>query len=463
MFDNGSMAVSKRVVLRSGFGILIALLVVCTALAWRIQESFSQRSVDIHRRLVHEQELLTSLRRVIWSIGIYVRDFYLNPSPKPGEISANLREARIEADSLLGQLRSTTTRAESIKELHKHFLDLWNAAFQATHTDMDPIRRFEYLQQEIVSRRDNAGKILREIEGANASSLAQSEKEFNASRSNATSSLLTILILCVVAGTYVAQTSIRHSERLEAEAQQRFAEVSDAKRQLEHLSARLMDVQEEERTRLSRELHDEIVQNLAVLKMEITQAQAAAARGVMNGEGLTRARELAETTVRTVRDISLLLRPSLLDDLGLIPALQWQAEEFTARTHVPCVLVEDVSTEDMPEAAKTCVYRVVQEALRNCEKHSGATEVCITVLEREARLEVSIRDNGRGFQDGAARQFANLGVLGMKERAAALGGSLQTGNAPKGGAEVRLTLPMNLPPEPLRAERTINADSNLVS
>jgi signal transduction histidine kinase len=155
--------------------------------------------------------------------------------------------------------------------------------------------------------------------------------------------------------------------------------------------------------------------------------------------------------VRSVRDISLLLRPSLLDDLGLIPALQWQAEEFTRRTNVPCTIDEDGSAEDLPEASKTCVYRVVQEALRNCEKHSGATEVRVSVVEKDGTLRVSIRDNGRGFRDGAARQFSSLGVLGMKERAAALGGSLETRNCGGGGAEVRLTIPVKPDAQPFRA------------
>jgi signal transduction histidine kinase len=450
MFDNRGMAVSKRVVLRSGFGILIALLVVCTGLAWRIQESFSERSVEIHRRFVHEQEQLTAMRRVLWSVGIHLRDYYLNPTRDPGDIEAQLEESRKQANSLLAQLRASSTRGDAIGDLDKQFSELWTAARTAAHSRMDQIEVYQYLQQEIVPRRDSAGKLLREIERANTSSLADSEREFRDTRTNATSRLVIILSLCVLAGVFVAQFSIRHSERLEHEAQQRFAEVLDAKRQLEQLSARLMDVQEEERTRLSRELHDEIVQNLAVLKMEITQVQAAAVKGTVHHEGLARARQLADTTVRTVRDISLLLRPSLLDDLGLIPALQWQAEEFSRRTGVPCSIEEDVATEDLPEASKTCVYRVVQEALRNCEKHSNATEVSVSVVEKSGYLEVTIRDNGRGFR-AEARHFSSLGVLGMKERAAALGGSLQTSNRRGGGAEVRLTIPLEPVADPFRA------------
>jgi two-component system sensor histidine kinase UhpB len=98
------------------------------------------------------------------------------------------------------------------------------------------------------------------------------------------------------------------------------------------------------------------------------------------------------------------------------------------------------------------VYRVVQEALRNCEQHSGATAVQVSVIERERFLEVTVEDNGRGFRKDAAPRFSSLGVLGMKERAAALGGTLQTSNRPDGGAVVRLTIPLSLAPEDTRAE-----------
>src|SRR4029079_3285701 len=126
---------------------------------------------------------------------------------------------------------------------------------------------------------------------------------------------------------------------------------------------------------------------------------------------------LADETVRTVRNISLLLRPSLLDDLGLGPALQWQSEEFSRPTGITCRLIEQDLRDDLPDAVKTCVYRVTQEALRNCEKHSRATEVCVTVTEARESLEVVVEDNGTGFATDRARRPTSLGVLGMKERA----------------------------------------------
>jgi signal transduction histidine kinase len=437
------MAIGKRLVLRSGFSIIIGLLVISTVMAWRIQESFSQKSVEIHRKFVHEQDLLASLRRILWSVGIIVRDHYLNPAPDKGAVDRRLAELKVESTRLFIELRASTTRKETLSALELQFADLWTTATRATAmSEFNDEQQFAFLQNEIIPRRNEAGRVLREIENANHSSLAASEEDFRSTRTGATSRLVVLLAFSLVCGLVVAQFSLRYSERLEQEAQQRFTEVLEAKQQLEHLSARLMEVQEEERTRLSRELHDEIVQNLAVLKMEIIQAQALAVRDpAAIREPLARARNLAETTVKSVRNISVLLRPSMLDDLGLGPALQWLTEEFSRRTGVPCELKGEVS-DSLRDSVKTCVYRVTQEALRNCEKHSRATEVCVTITEGKSELEVVVEDNGAGFPQNSARKPSSLGVLGMRERASGLGGKLQTANRAEGGAVVRLTVPL---------------------
>ena len=436
------MAIGKRLVLRSGFSIIIGLLVISTVMAWRIQESLSQRSFEIHRQFVQEQELLTSLRRVLWSVGVVIRDHYLNPAPEPNAVEARLAALKVEANRLFSSLRMLTPRTAAVSALELQFTELWNLAKKAAGPELDEAQRFEFLQNEIVPRRNEAGRVLGEIEKSNQSSLNSSEEEFRNTRTGATRRLFILLTFSLATGLIVAFFSVRYSDRLEQEAQLRFSEVLDAKQQLEHLSARLMEVQEQERTRLSRELHDEIVQNLAVLKMEIIQAQAMAVRDpAAIREPLARARNLAETTVQSVRNISVLLRPSMLDDLGLGPALQWLTEEFTRRTGVPCDLRGEVS-DSLPDTVKTCVYRVTQEALRNCEKHSRATEVSVAVTEAKTELRVVVEDNGAGFPVSKKRNPSSLGVLGMRERASSLGGSLQTANRPGGGAVVSLTLPL---------------------
>ena len=230
-----------------------------------------------------------------------------------------------------------------------------------------------------------------------------------------------LLAFCLLVGIAVAWFSLQYYDHLEQQAAARFEEVLKAKMELERLSNRLMEIQEEERTRLSRELHDEIVQNLAVLKIDITEAlarvQAVEVKESPGRQALVRAKELADRTVATVRNISLLLRPSLLDDLGLGPAFQWHTEDFTRRTGVPCQYVEEGLEESLPDAVNTCVYRVVQEALRNCEKHSRARSVAVHIRQTETDMAAELRDDGVGFAD-QRRSPASLGVLGMRERAA---------------------------------------------
>jgi len=162
-------------------------------------------------------------------------------------------------------------------------------------------------------------------------------------------------------------------------------------------------------------------------------------------EHLARARDLAERTLRTVRNITLLLRPSLLDDLGLGPALQWQGEDFRRRTGVACDVTEVGLQDDLPDAVKTCVYRVTQEALHNCEKHAGASRVGVRVVQDSGRLTVEVRDDGIGFEqtpDAKALATLHFGVLGMKERAASLGGKLTLESAPGNGTSVLLEIPL---------------------
>ncbi len=165
--------------------------------------------------------------------------------------------------------------------------------------------------------------------------------------------------------------------RLERLSAARFEEVEHARAALRDLSARLIAVQESDRRSLSRELHDEIGQSLSALLLGIGNVAAVLPA---DGNGDARAqlndlRRLAERTVAAVRDMSLLLRPSMLDDLGLIPAVQWQAREVSRTSNVSVQVNAESVPEDLPDEHRTCIYRIVQEALRNVVRHANAKNV----------------------------------------------------------------------------------------
>lgn len=213
----------------------------------------------------------------------------------------------------------------------------------------------------------------------------------------------------------------------------RSAESGDAS----DFSARLIRVQEEERKRLSRELHDGVGQIITALKMELSKLQAIdneADRGRLH-----RARAHADEALQTIRNVSRLLRPTLLDDLGLEAALQWHVEDFTRRTGIRCRLSFRLRDDSLNETVATGIYRTIQEALNNCEKHSGATEVSVTVEEEGYEIVVSIQDNGQGFSPESTGKD-HFGILGMRERSHMLGGDLQIESKKGSGTTVTLRL-----------------------
>ena len=193
---------------------------------------------------------------------------------------------------------------------------------------------------------------------------------------------------------------------------------------------------------LSRELHDEVGQALSAVLVELRNlsAEAAVQTDDQSRDHVETVKSLVENSVRVVRNMALLLRPSMLDDLGLVPALQWQAREVSKRTSMDVSVATELAADDLSDEYKTCIYRVVQEALHNCSRHARATKVRIRVQQESNRLSLSIQDDGQGFDVG---QTKGLGLLGIEERVAMLGGKCEIHSAPGSGTIVAIELPFN--------------------
>jgi signal transduction histidine kinase len=205
-----------------------------------------------------------------------------------------------------------------------------------------------------------------------------------------------------------------------------------------NLSGRLVSAQEEERRNLSRELHDEVGQAMSAMLIELGRLETAS-DSETRSERLASVRRMAEANVGTVRNMALLLRPSMLDDLGLVAALRWQAREVTRRSGLKVKMIADEITEDLPDAYRTCLYRVVQEALNNCAKHSQATQVRVVVHRDQDGLAVTVQDDGSGFEPG---QEKGMGLLGMEERVVRLGGQFSVESKPNSGTVLRIYFPL---------------------
>jgi signal transduction histidine kinase len=244
-------------------------------------------------------------------------------------------------------------------------------------------------------------------------------------------------------GLGLALFTMRKILSLEGQARARYVEVAEARTQLKELSARLVQAQEEERRALSRELHDEVGQSLSAVLVELRNLSTGLA---MRSEEQSRGhvetiKGLVESTVRLVRNMALLLRPSMLDDLGLIPALKWQARECSKSTSMDVTVAADLDSDELSDEYKTCIYRVVQEALHNCARHSHAASVRIRVEQARDRLLLSIRDDGQGFD---AVNTKGLGLLGIQERVTRLGGTCEVQSQPGRGTTLSVVLPVGM-------------------
>jgi PAS domain S-box-containing protein len=204
---------------------------------------------------------------------------------------------------------------------------------------------------------------------------------------------------------------------------------------LRMLSRRLLEVQEAERRHIARELHDEVGQLLTGLRLSLEAERLSASSAGLDG-AMTIVRELA----RRVRDLSLDLRPTMLDDLGLVPALLWLFERYTAQTQVHVRFEHGGLDRRLRTETETAAFRIIQEALTNVVRHAGILEVRVEVRRLDDRLQVWVRDEGVGF-DPAAVARRSSGLSGMRERAELVGGWLRLEAAPQAGCSVTAELP----------------------
>jgi PAS domain S-box-containing protein len=219
--------------------------------------------------------------------------------------------------------------------------------------------------------------------------------------------------------------------------------------QLRDLSAHIESAVESERTGIAREIHDELGQSLTALKMDIAwilRGASSGGRTPVDGlleEKLGAMSELTDELIRQVRKISSGLRPGVLDDLGLVAAIEWQAQDFEMRTGTTCVVRTHGAEAALGGDASTAVFRVFQEALTNVARHARATKVEVGIEVKDGRLTLEVRDDGAGISPEMAGSPKSLGLLGMRERARRIGGSVAVTAGAPGGTLVTMTVPLS--------------------
>jgi signal transduction histidine kinase len=424
-----------------GIGSLLALLFLPGIAALRRTRSVYGEIQQIQESNQRTQKLVAEIQQRIYVISITVREALLDTSSAAQRYKIAFGNHRERIEELLNTIRQSAGKdgAAGLPSLQRE-LDSYFGALEPVF-DWTPeerrLRATYFLREQQRPRRQSilelANVVGRLAETSHAKQIAQvnfSQGEFEREIYHASG-------VAFLIGLIIAVVTIARMMKLEERDERTETE-------LRNLSARLMQAHEEERKTISRELHDEVGQVLTGLRMGLGALEPL--RGDPEGfrERVTEIKSLAEQATKSVREIAIGLRPSVLD-LGLVPAVQWQARQLSKYSGVRAdVRVEGV-VGDIPEAHRTCAYRVIQECLTNVVKHAAAKTIEIEIRGENRMLKVVVRDDGGGFRRTKGGGLHGLGLIGMEERARELGGSLKIEALRPRGTSVSVRLPLPKP------------------
>lgn len=427
-----------QLILVAGFGLAILSLLASGYLAVQAMERMEERSSV----LLHDQQISNKLIDEIQGeeAGLSTIFYQLKTSPETNRELLRERLQRIEQD-----IERTLRSADS-----SPYSDRWKGVEAAVSAFLVEVRRTlanqpgqEHRSDEIYRRHEALVSELANLVATNyehAVRTEQAETERTQSRLRGALLLLGVaLLLALICAFGTVHITSRVFERMNWQA-----------RELSRLSGHVLEAQESIVRRFSRELHDELGQTMTAIEATLVAFPATSPEQEARIEDC---QLLAKDAISKIRSLSQLLRPSMLDDFGLGPSLQWLAESFRQRTGIE-IRAAILFDGRLPEQVETHLFRVAQEALTNAARHSGATFVEIDFRERGDTLRLMIRDNGKGFH-GGGRQHYGLGLIGMRERVVAIGGEIVVQSSNRG-----VTIAVEVPVEPVGFEQ---ADPSFVS
>lgn len=442
-----------RRVLLVGFGVLLVLLVLCGLNALAVLSRLETSNESILQNFLEEQKRLDQVRSAIYLSGTYLRDYLLEPDPEKAEQSrVALETARAQVSSTLahpGLLSGSQGNHDLHAALEREIAEYWHTLDPVLSWKAEQRHRqgYRFLHDEVFPRRSSTLSIADTIASVNQHQLLDRDNRLLSLFGSFRNRLMVALLIMVLFGIVQASASTIHLLRMERRTVAHLIEVSEARQELRDLSAKLVTTQETERKNLSRELHDAVGQALSAVQFELHDLAAVLDRHQEALRGrVDRIRALVEGCLAMIRNMARLLRPAMLDDLGLAAALEGQAREISRYTGVHITVDALRLSAELPDEHKICLFRIVQESLNNVCRHANADSVKITVETASEWVTATIEDDGRGFRLG--RQTKGLGLIGMQERVAALGGTFQVHSEPGKGTRIEVRLPfpqLNVP------------------
>jgi signal transduction histidine kinase len=444
-----------RAALLVGFGLTLGLwLFAGYQVTLRLHEA-QRNTLAASTRYLQAQDLLAVVRSQVLVASVLLRDTLLDPDTALFE--THREEIEQAYDSIDDQLSryvpflGSAAERERVDRLRNEVQQLRFASEDVLATDrtrwsMDA----RLLLQRFMPRREAAIRVSEDVQSLNRSAYIDQQRTITDSQASLQRQVLTVLGMALAISLAIGGLAFRHAVRLELRLTEQHAREERIAGDLQRLSARLIHIQEDEQRRIARELHDAVGQALSSVKLELAVAQRKLDRLPAANKLLCDALASADIALRSVRDLSHLLHPSALDDLGLVAALDSHLAEFRKHHDIAVIFVHDGIEDRQSPETERAVYRIVQEAFSNIDRHAQARVARLTLSAEGGVIRVVIEDDGVGFDVAHAEQPGRrrgLGLLGMRERATQLGGMVKVKSRPAGGTRIEVELPSGERPQ----------------
>ena len=435
---------SSLFVLAIGFSILIVLIAFLGFGAIRRADAIYRDMRAAQDAYVQAETFRRGIATDVYVADILLRDYLLDPSPQSAP--HHRQQLLVIRESLQQRLDELS---KLVPENDSPELSRLQTEVEAYWDSLDPIfewtakekseRSWIFLARKVLPRREAVVSLAREMARMNAENLDRERQRLQTSQDVLHRFLLQMMTVALILGTSVALLTTYRVLVLERRHDAQRKQIEETQNNLRRLSHRLVQAQELERTSLSRELHDEVGQMMTALGMELRNLETLRDSNPAAFEKrMEEIKRLNADAMRAIRDLAMGLRPSMLDDLGLEAALEWQGREFSRHTGVPAIVQVNSALDDLSESQRTCIYRVVQEALTNCARHANARNVRVSVCNEKSGIVVVVRDDGVGFSPSLR---GGLGLLGIQERVEALDGKLHISSSVGKGTTVKVEIP----------------------
>jgi signal transduction histidine kinase len=462
-----------RTVLLAGFGLMLGLwLFAGYQVTQRLQRT-QRESAAVSARYQHAQELLASVRTKVIEASVLLRDALLDPTRAAQESHReNIERAYAGIDTLLTQyvpFLDSASEREQLRRLRAEIDESRTASADVWATDStrwpaaarDQLRRFALKRQAAVRVSD-------EVQSLNRAAFIDQQRAQTDMQAAMQRQVWTVFGIALVVSLVIGWLALRHATRLERRLTEQHEREEQISSDLQRLSARLVQAREDEQRRIARELHDEVGQALSAVKVQLVLAERRIERMGAARALLADAQTSADSALHSVRDLSHLLHPSALDDLGLVAALESLVSDFRRRHQIAVEFVHEGDDRRLHAETERAIYRIVQEGLTNIARHAEATSGSVRLQIEPSHATVTIEDDGVGFDVADVERPGKrrgLGLLSIRERVTGLRGRVRIESMPRQGSRIEVGLPDVAPrpvnePDPVLIASLIDSEVN---